>query len=196
MPSPVLALPPQAPRSGNSALSRWFARCVLRLGGWKMVGEWPDVPRLVLIVAPHSSAWDGVWALGAKVAMGLGIGILAKRELFFWPLGWLLSRMGCIPVDRSAPHGVIDTAVERLRTSERMWLVLAPEGTRRRVERWKSGFWQIARKAEVPVYMAWFHYPDKTIGIGGRIDLTDDMQADLKRIRALYAPYQGRNRGA
>jgi 1-acyl-sn-glycerol-3-phosphate acyltransferase len=77
-----------------------------------------------------------------------------------------------------------------------MWFVLAPEGTRKPVERWKSGFWKIAKKADVPVFCAWFHYPDKVIGLGPRVELSDDLEADLVRIRGLFKGHRGKKRGA
>lgn len=190
----IPALPPQAPRTGNR-FTRWLGRSVLRLGGWTIAGDWPDLPRLVVIAAPHSSGWDAVWGLAAKLAMGVDIAFMAKAELFRGPLGWLLRRFGGIPVDRSAPGGIVDQTAAQIRAASRMWFVLAPEGTRRRVEHWKAGFWKIARRAGVPVFCAWFHYPDRTIGLGPLVELTDDAPADMARIRVLYRPYHGKNRG-
>lgn len=190
----VPALPPSAPRTGNR-FGRWIGRSVLRLGGWTIVGDWPDVPRMVVIAAPHSSGWDAVWGLAAKLALGVDITFIAKAELFWGPLGWLLRRFGGHPVDRGAPGGIVDQTANEIRAAERMWFVLAPEGTRKRVEHWKTGFWKIARRAEVPVCCAWFHYPDRTIGIGPLVELTDDLAADMARIREIYRPYQGKNRG-
>ena len=190
----IPALPPNAPRTG-SRFTRWLGRSVLRLGGWTITGDWPDLPRLVVIAAPHSSGWDAVWGLAAKLAMGVEITFIAKAELFRWPLGWLLRQFGGHPVDRSAPGGIVDQTADEIRRAERMWFVLAPEGTRRRVEHWKTGFWKIARRAGVPVYCAWFHYPDRTIGLGPLVELTDDAAADMARIRAIYRPYLGKNRG-
>ncbi|MBW3551416.1 MAG: 1-acyl-sn-glycerol-3-phosphate acyltransferase [Proteobacteria bacterium] len=104
-----------------------------------MVGAFPDIPKLVLIGAPHSSNWDGVWGFAAKMALGLDIRILGKDSLFRVPwLGWLLRRFGVIPVDRSAPHGVVEQMAALIHGVDRLWLGLAPEGTRRPVERWKS----------------------------------------------------------
>ena len=80
--------------------------------------------------------------------------------------------------------------------ADQMWFVLAPEGTRRAVSKWKPGFWRIAKAADVPVFCAWFHYPDKIIGLGPIVALSDDVEADLVRIRQIFAPYQGKNRGA
>jgi 1-acyl-sn-glycerol-3-phosphate acyltransferase len=192
----VAPLPPNAPRSRGNAFTRWFGRTVLRLGGWRMVGQWPDEKKLVVIVAPHSSGWDGLWGLAAKVAMGVGIAFMGKQELFSGPLGWLLRKLGGFPVDRRAPAGIVDQVAQQLGDADRMWLVLAPEGTRKPVERWKSGFWKIAKKAQVPVFCAWFHYPDKVIGLGPAVELTDDMEGDLVRIRALFKEHVGKNRGA
>jgi len=194
--SVVAPLPPNAPRSRGNTFTRWVGRTVLRLGGWRMVGEWPDEKKLVVIVAPHSSGWDGLWGLAAKVAMGLGIAFMGKQELFSGPLGWFLRKLGGFPVDRRSPGGIVDQVTQQLRDADRMWLVLAPEGTRKPVERWKSGFWKIAKKAQVPVFCAWFHYPDKVIGLGPGVELSDDMEADLLRIRALFKDHVGKNRGA
>jgi 1-acyl-sn-glycerol-3-phosphate acyltransferase len=190
----IAPLSPSAPRYGGP-LSRWFGRSLLRLGGWTIEGDWPDEPRLVVIVAPHSSGWDAYWGLAAKLAMGIDIAFIAKAELFRGPLGWLLRKLGGRPVNRSAPGGIVEQTAAQIRDSERMYFVLAPEGTRRRVEHWKTGFWKIARSARVPVFCAWFHYPDRTIGLGPMLQLSDDLDADMARIRELYRPFVGKNRG-
>ena len=191
----VPPLPPSAPRVKPSAFARWFGRSVLRLGGWKVVGEFPDVPRLVLIAAPHSSNWDGIWGFAAKLALGLEIRVLGKAQLFRWPLCPLLRRLGVIPIDRSAPQGTVGQAAQMIRDSERVWYALAPEGTRRRVERWKTGFWKIAHQAQVPILPAYFHYPARQIGIGPLFATSDDMDADIAALREWYRPWMGRNRG-
>ena len=190
----VPELPAHAPRSRGNAFTRWIARCVLRAGGWKVVGEWPDLPRMVIIAAPHSSAWDAVWGIAAKVAMGVHIDFMAKKEAFGGPIGWLLRRFGAFPVDRAAPAGIVAQVSGQIRAADRMWLVIAPEGTRRRVEKWKSGFWKIARSANVPVFCAWFDYVDKQIGLGPLIELSDDMEADMARARELFRSHRGKNR--
>lgn len=191
----VPPLPPSAPRVKPNAFTRWLGRSVLRLGGWRLVGPLPDVSKLVLIAAPHSSNWDGIWGFAAKLALGFEVRLLGKAQLFWWPLGPLLRRLGVIPVDRSSPHGTVQQAVEMIRRSERIWYALAPEGTRKRVERWKTGFWKIAHEAQVPILPAYFHYPDKRIGVGPLFATTGDMAADIAALRAWYRPWQGRNRG-
>ena len=192
----VPVLPPNGPSSGGSALSRAFGRAVLRLGGWRMVGAWPDVKKMVVIVAPHSSAWDAIWGIAAKVGMGLGIVFIGKKEAFWGPVGWILRKVGGVPVDRSAPGGIVDQVADEIRQSERMWFVLAPEGTRRKVETWKTGFWKIARRADVPVLCVGFDYPSRQIRVGELVTLTEDMESDLRRIRAKFVDYRGKNRNA
>ena len=189
----VSVLPPNAPRSGEGALLRGFARSVLWLGRWKLVGDWPDLRKVVVIVAPHSSVWDAIWGIAAKVAMGLGIVFIGKKEAFWGPLGWILRRVGGIPVDRAAPGGIVQQVASEMHRAERMWFVLAPEGTRRRVEHWKPGFWKIARAAGVPVFTVGFDYPTRRIMMGQLVELTDDFDADLRRIRPLFARYRGKH---
>ncbi|GAB2500425.1 lysophospholipid acyltransferase family protein [Arenimonas alkanexedens] len=189
----VPVMPRSAPRNG-SAFGRWFGRSLLRLGGWRIDGDWPDLPRLVVIVAPHSSGWDAYWGLAAKLAMGVDITFIAKAELFRGPLGWLLRKLGGHPVDRSAPGGIVEQTAAEIQSAERMWFVLAPEGTRRRVERWKPGFWRIARTAGVPVFCAAFDYPGRRIVLDQLFHPGDDYDADMSQLRALYHPYIGKNR--
>jgi 1-acyl-sn-glycerol-3-phosphate acyltransferase len=189
------ALPPDVPRLRPNRFARWFGRTVLRLGGWRVVGEFPDVPRVVLIAAPHSSNWDAVWGFAVKLGLGLDIRILGKRELFWWPLSRLLHALGVIAVDRHRSAGVVEQVAQMIRGRERMWFGLAPEGTRKPVEQWRSGFLKIARAADVPVLPVYFHYPDRVIGIGPLFDVGEDAAQDMRRIRAWYRPWQGRNRG-
>lgn len=191
----VPPLPPSAPRVKPNAFTRWLGRTVLRLGGWRVVGTLPDLPKLVVIAAPHSSNWDGIWGFAAKLALGLEIRVLGKAQLFWWPLGPLLRKLGVIPVDRSRPQGTVEQAVELIRNSPRIWYTLAPEGTRKRVERWKTGFWKIAHGAGVPILPAYFHYPEKTIGLGPLFTTGEDMEADILALREWYRPWRGRNRG-
>lgn len=193
---PVLPLPPQVPRVRPNRLTRWLGRTVLRLGGWRMTGAFPDLPKVVLIGAPHSSNWDGIWGFAAKLAMGLDIKILGKDTLFRVPLlGYVLRRLGVIPVDRSRPQGIVEQAVAMMRASDRLWFGIAPEGTRKPVERWKTGFWKIAKGAGVPVVPAYFHYGERIIGIGPLLALSEDMDADVARIREWFrAVSKGRNR--
>ncbi|KAF1708494.1 acyltransferase [Pseudoxanthomonas sangjuensis] len=183
------------PRVRPNRFARWLGRSVLRLGGWRVVGEFPDLPKLVIIAAPHSSNWDGIWGMAAKIALGVRVHVLGKAQLFWWPLGPILRKLGAVPIDRSAAHGTVGQAIDLISGSERIWYTLAPEGTRKRVEKWKSGFLKIARGAGVPVLMVYFHYPERIIGIGDLYWPTDDAAADMARIREWYRPWMGKNRG-
>lgn len=187
-------LAPNTPRRQGLRPLRWFARTVLRLSGWTFVGEVPDVPRLVVIAAPHSSAWDAVWGLLFKVAMGLEITFLAKKEAFVGPLGWLLRFFGGVPIDRSRPGGAVADTVDLIQRNERLWFCLAPEGTRKKVTEWKPGFWRIARAANVPILCAYFHYPEKTLGFGLVLWPSENYEQDTAQIRQWYRPWKGKNR--
>ena len=171
-----------------------LSRGLLRAGGWRMVGVFPDIPKAVLIAAPQSSNWDGFWGFAVKAALGVKLSILGKDTLLRIPLiGSILRWQGVIPVDRSAPHGVVDQAIAAIRDADRMWYGIAPEGTRKLVQQWKPGFWRIAHGAGVPVIPAYFDYANKVIGIGPVLTLSEDMQADIARIQRWYKPYKGRN---
>lgn len=188
-------IPPNMPQVKPNRFTRWLGRSVLRLGGWRVTGTLPDIPKLVLIAAPHSSNWDGIWGFATKLALGFEVKVLGKEQLFWWPLGPLLRRLGVIPIDRTSPQGTVQQAVELIRDSEKMWFALTPEGTRRKVDRWKGGFLKIAQEARVPVLMAYFHYPEKIVGIGDVFYPTGDMEADMAYVRAWYRPWSGKNRG-
>lgn len=195
MSAPVFpTAPPQMPQfapSGAGALCRWlFARY-----GWRIVGEFPDVPKLVAIAAPHSSNWDVIWGLLVKIGMRLNIRFIGKREAFFWPLGPILRGFGGIAIDRRHAQNVVTDMAAMFAQNEKLWLAVAPEGTRKKVKEWKSGFWRIARAANVPILPVYFHYPEKTIGLGPLMYPSDDLDADMAKIREFYKPWMGKNRG-
>ncbi len=190
----MAALPLSVPRMPPSPFAQKLARALLRLGGWRLVGEFPDVPKAVLIAAPHSSNWDGIWGFTVKIATGIRLSVLGKHSLFRIPgLAQILRWQGVIPVDREAPLGVIEQAVATIRAHPQIWYAIAPEGTRRRVPHWKTGFWKIAHGAGVPVVPAAFDYPNRRVVIGSVFALTDDMDSDIARIQRWYASFHGRN---
>lgn len=194
-PSTVPVVPAAVPQRRGAAFSRWLGRSVLRLGGWHIRGPVPDLAKAVVIAAPHSSNWDGLWGLAAKMALGLEARILGKDKLFWWPLSLVLRRMGVVPLDRSSPQGTVGQAVAMIRDSEQIWYALAPEGTRKPVTEWKGGFLKIARMADVPIIPAYFHYPEKVIGFGPVFHTTGDDVADMAAVRQWYRQWMGRNRG-
>ncbi len=196
MSDPILPdMPPQAPRVRRGLFSH-LCHLILRLSGWRLLGTLPDVPKLILIGAPHSSYWDGVWGLMIKVALGLDINIMIKKEVMDGPLGPLLRRFGLIPIDRKAAIGVVGQMLHRFNGREHMWLGITPEGTRKKVERWKSGFARIADAAHVPIQPVMIDYPSKTFTLGELQTTTGDLDADVVRIRALFKDARGKHRGA
>lgn len=178
----------------RDGMRRALCRLALRAAGWGLDGQFPDLARLVLIAAPHSSWWDGFWGLLMKVAIGADVRFMGKQELFRTPLGGTLRTLGGIPIDRGATKGVVEQMIEEFARRDALWLGVAPEGTRKPVARWKSGFWHIAHGAGVPILPVAFHYPTKTIVIGAPLTTSDDMAADVTRLRAFYAPFKGKHR--
>ena len=168
-----------------------LGRFMMGIRGWRVEGEIPDIPKIVLIVAPHTSNWDFLTGLWVKLALHLGARFVGKHTLFRWPLGAAMRWLGGVPVDRSAASVFVDETARVMRESERMTLVITPEGTRRRTDRWKSGFYRIATAAKVPILLAGFDYPRKVVSFGPLFHPTGDYEKDLKALRALYRPELG-----
>ncbi len=164
-----------------------IARLLLRMGGWTLVGEHPSAPKAVIIAAPHTSNWDGIWGLIAKVALKVDVHFFGKDTLFWFPLGTLLRAMGGIPLDRANPGSSVDQAVRGFDVADSYYFAMAPEGTRRHRPFWKTGFYRIALGAGVPVVLAFFDYEQRRLGIGPTVDLTGDPDQDLARIGEFYA---------
>ena len=180
------------PRRGNAFMAG-FGRLVLALLGWKIEGSIPDVPRLVAIVAPHTSNWDFVVGLAAVLALRLDARWLGKHTIFRPPFRGLLAWLGGIPIDRAAATDVVDQAGAAFRASDRLLLALAPEGTRRKVAKWKSGFHRIARVAGVPILLASFDYRTRVIELGPVFTPTDDFEADLAAILPRFTSAMARH---
>ncbi|MCB9666040.1 MAG: lysophospholipid acyltransferase family protein [Alphaproteobacteria bacterium] len=166
--------------------------CVQRLFGWRTEGGPPPVSKAVLIAAPHTSNWDFFHALMAGWVFGLSFQWLGKDALFEGPLGPLLRFLGGVAVDRSAPHGLVEEVARRFRASDRLLLMVPAEGTRSFRPYWKSGFYQIASQAEVPIILGWLDYRHRVAGLGPAILPTGDVRADMDRIRAFYADKTGK----
>jgi 1-acyl-sn-glycerol-3-phosphate acyltransferase len=165
---------------------RW-ARRLLAAAGWSVEITSPPVPRCVIIVYPHTSNWDFVVGYLAKLAAGLPLHWIGKDTLFRWPVAGLLRRMGGIPVNRQERTGLTVRLASELRHRRRMWLAIAPEGTRARTDHWKSGFYHLALTAGVPVGLAFIDYRTRVVGLGTYLSLTGDVERDLARVREAYA---------
>ncbi len=169
-----------------------FAIWMLRLGGWRVVLARPVPPRCVVVFYPHTSNWDFPIGLMAKWLVGVHFRFIAKDSLFNTPLGPWLRRWGGIPVDRSGGTGVIARLAASFAEHDDFRLVIAPEGTRSRTDRWKSGFYHLARAANVPVALSFIDYRRRETGVGGYVDLTGDIDADMARIASFYADKTGK----
>lgn len=169
------------------------ASWLLRIGGWTIVGNVPDVPKAVVIAAPHTSNWDGFWALTYKVCIGLDVKFFAKHSLFWFPLSVLLRGLGAVDLDRGKAGNAVQLAIDEFAARENFLFALAPEGTRSKRDYWKTGFYRIAVGADVPVYPGFLDFGRRQIGIGERIDLTGDEDADLGVIRKAYAGVVGKH---
>jgi 1-acyl-sn-glycerol-3-phosphate acyltransferase len=188
------ALPPSMPRRGN-AFTRVLGRTVIRLLGWRIAGAFPDTTKFVMIGAPHTSNWDGVVGLSAAMALGIDIHVFAKHTLFWGPMGWALRALGGIPVDRSSSEraDLVETAIQEFITRDTFILGVAPEGTRRKAEGWKTGFHRIAMAADVPVLLIVFDHGNKRVGPIATLIMTGDLGRDLTAIADIYGPIQGKN---
>lgn len=189
-PHPTLG--PQVPQHRGSFM-RWLGRSALRAFGWELTGTIPDLPRFVCIVAPHTSNWDFPVGLAAKWALGFDVTWLGKDALFRPPLGWFMRAVGGMPVDRRAPNALVERTAQAFAEREQLVLVLAPEGTRHKVTRWRSGFWHIARAANVPVVCAAIDWSRKQVRFGPTLDVHPDVEpdVDIARIKSHYDDVQG-----
>lgn len=158
----------------------------MRLAGWHIKGGAPDVKRFVLVAAPHTSNWDLPAVLSMTWVLGLRIHWLGKKQLFRWPYGWLMRLLGGVPVDRSAPQGTVAQVAKAFEGREEFVLLIPTEGTRSRAEYWKSGFYYIAKAAGVPIVLGRMDWGDKVGMLDEPLWPSDDLVADMDRVRAYY----------
>jgi len=159
----------------------------MRMIRWQLAGTFPDEPKFVLLIAPHTSNWDFVVAASAKVSLGINGTWIGKNSLFRWPLGRLMRYLGGIPVDRNSPHGVVRQIVDTFASREKMVFALTPEGTRRRVEHWRSGYWHVAHDARVPIVPVGLDYAMRIVFIGPALSTSESLEDDERRLRAFFA---------
>ena len=171
---------------------RLIGRLYLRIMGWRLIGEFPDVPKCVTPVAPHTSNWDFVHAIAIVMATDLRIRFLGKHTLFEGFFGKFFYAMGGIPVVRHDPKDLIDQVADKISEMDKAILAIAPEGTRKKTENWKSGFLRIAYKANIPVVPAYIDYPTKTIAFVDPVELSGDLEIDMARVQLALKPYRGK----
>ena len=171
----------------------WLERLIRRLlllwfrrRGWTISGQFPSDPKFVIMGASHTSNWDFLVFLGAVQALGRKVHFIGKHSLFRWPIGGFMRALGGIPVDRSAPQDLVSQVAAQFDAHDEFILVIAPEGTRSRTTRWKTGFYQIALKAGVPILAAGPDFPTKRGVFGPVIRPTGDYAEDMKPAFAFF----------
>jgi 1-acyl-sn-glycerol-3-phosphate acyltransferase len=165
---------------------KYICKFLMRIMGWKVIGGIVPTPKGIVLGVPHTSLWDFVISWIYYTSVGGKAHILVKKKFFFWPAGYLLSCMGAIPVDNARGASLVKQIISEFNKREVLHLAIAPEGTRKPTGKWKAGFHTIARAANVPVYYGLFDWGHKRIGFAERIELTDDVNADMIRIKQWY----------
>ncbi len=169
-------------------LARWF----LKTTGWTTEGTRPVEPRFVLIAAPHTSNWDLFYLLALATTFDVKVSWMGKHGLFRPPLGWFMRRVGGIPVIRHESRNLVSQMADAFADAESLALVVPAEGTRSYVAHWKSGFYHIARKANVPIVLGYLDYARKRGGFGPALHLSGDVKQDMDEIRDFYTDKIGR----
>lgn len=181
-------LVPHTHRPWLRALGWW----IMQRAGWTFSGAMPNVPRFVVIVAPHTSNWDFVIGLAAKWALGFDAHWWGKHSLFYPPLGWFMRANGGIPVVRGNRQNAVEHTIALMQRHERFALALAPEGTRKKVTEWRSGFWHVAKGAGVPICCVALDWEHKVVRLGPVLEATeDDPREGIARVRRAFGDVRG-----
>jgi 1-acyl-sn-glycerol-3-phosphate acyltransferase len=179
--------------SGNylppNPFAEWLGRSVLKLMGWRIEGELPRLDKFVAIGAHHTSNWDFVIFIAVKFVLRLNARWFGKHSIFCWPFGALMRSWGGIPIHRGQQGNTVEQAVRAFADNQEFILVLSPEGTRKKVERWKMGFYHIALGAGVPIVLGALDYQNRRVVIGPTFQPTGDEQADLRAMLDFFRPF-------
>jgi 1-acyl-sn-glycerol-3-phosphate acyltransferase len=174
-------------------LLRLLSLAYLRLAGWRIEGATPKAERFVMIAAPHTSNWDLPMTLVVVFALRLKVHFLAKHTLFRPPFGFFLRWLGGIPVDRTKSNNLVEQIVDLYNSNDQLTIIVPPEGTRKKVRYWKSGFYHIAHGAKVPIALGFIDFKRKVAGLGGMFTPSGDFEADLPGIQSFYSGIVGKN---
>ncbi len=180
---------PNIVRKANPRMTRW-SRWILTRLGWRVEGTLPNLKKFVIIGAFHTSNWDFFIAMAMMYALDVRGQWIAKHTIFRWPLGPLLRALGGRPVFREQHQGMVQEAIKVFRSNEQFIFAVTPEGTRSKVERWKTGFYHVAVGAQVVIVPAYFDYPGRRVGFGPPFKPTGDVESDLSELQKFYKPYR------
>ena len=181
----LVKLGKQHPQRGNR-VSKWLGRMLLRMCRWHTEGEISEAPKLICVMAPHTSWWDFTTNLGVMMATGLHASWFIANRYTKGLLGQMLAFLGAIPIDRTSHNDLVTQMVELFNSNERLVLAIFPEGTRKPVATWKTGFWHIAKRAQVPLQLVAVDYAKHATVFGPIIHLTDDMERDIQQMRLYF----------
>lgn len=179
-------------RRRTRPLRKAFGKVLLTSLGWRVEGALPDTDKYVIIAAPHTTNWDLPIMLGVAYVLGANLSWMGKHTVFQGPFGGFMRWLGGIPVDRRSHNDVVKQMVAEFARRDELALSVPPEGTRRRTAYWKSGFYYIAKGAHVPIALGFLDYRRKVGGVGPVLMPTDDLEADLAKIRAFYSDKAGK----
>lgn len=178
---------------------RLISKLVFTITGWKVTGGVPPgIDQAVLIAAPHTSNWDLLYARCAFFIMGFPLRYTIKKEIMFFPLGYLLRALGAISIDRTPKAGftkrksMVEAMTDLFKTNKQLVIMITPEGTRSYAKRWKTGFYRIAEGADVPIILGYLDYKNKHAGLGPVVIATGNMEEDIEKIKEFYRPIQGK----
>ena len=165
---------------------RNFCGWLLRVMGWTVDSGLVPEDKCIILGVPHTSIWDFAISYLYYKSVGGDAKCMVKKEFFWGPLGWLLRRLGGIPVDRKNPSALVLSVIREMKSQKVVHLAIAPEGTRKPVKKWKTGFHTIAREVGCPVYLGYFDWRTKHVGRGEKFEVTDNARADMERIQQIY----------
>lgn len=176
----------------------WIASLWWKLNGWKIKGTFPDdVFKMVIAVGPHTSAWDIVVGLAARYVTPIKHAyFLGKKELFDGAFGWFFRAIGGTPVDRSSSHGVVQQVADKFKEHDVFRIAMSPEGTRKKVVKLRTGFYYIAKEANVPILLVGFDFKHKQVIYGPLIHPSNDEAADFNKIIEFFASVEGKHKDA
>ena len=165
------------------------------IAGWKIEGDVPrNLNKYIIAVAPHTSNWDFLIGLAVRSIKGFKSNFLGKKELFRAPYGWIFRKLGGYPVDRSKQTNMVDQVADIIRKEDHFVVAIAPEGTRKNVTRWKTGFYHMAYKGGIPIVFASFDYPSKKVMFSSPFYPSGDFAKDAHFMEDFFKGKRGVNR--
>ncbi len=176
-------------QKSKSLLARVMERSIMwffQREGWTVVNANPELRKCIVIAAPHTSNWDFIYFIGAIRTLDLPMHFMGKKQLFRWPFGRAMRDMGGVAVDRSKSTNAVEATIAEFAARDAFMLTIAPEGTRGKVKKWKTGFYHIAMGANVPLVLGMMDYAEKRVGLTGAIWPTGDYAKDMEKVLAFY----------